>query len=80
MYQTTVAHVCILNMAILNMDKVGYFVCLFDGFISSDFRFVLSLIVLHSGTHPVQSTSKHVNSDDILLSSMSWLAWYTCIF
>ena len=39
-----------VNSAILDMDKVSYFTCLFDGFISSDFRIVVILILLHSDT------------------------------
>ena len=46
-------HLNIMNdvsSAILDMDTVSYFTCLFDGFISSDFRIVVILILLDSDT------------------------------
>ena len=46
-------HLNIMNdvsSAILDMDRVIYFTCLFDGFISSDFNIVLILILLDSDT------------------------------
>ena len=46
-------HLHIMNdvsSAILDMDTVSSFTCLFDAFISSDFRIVVILILLHSDT------------------------------
>ena len=46
-------HLNIMNdvsNAILDMDTVSSFTCLFDGFISSDFRIVVILILLDSDT------------------------------
>ena len=46
-------HLNILNdvsNAILDMDTVSSFTCLFDGVISSDFRIVVILILLDSDT------------------------------
>ena len=39
-----------VSSAILDMDRVSSFICLFDGFISSDFKIVLILILLDSDT------------------------------
>ena len=39
-----------VSSAILDMDTVSSFTCLFDGFISSDFRIVVILILLDSDT------------------------------
>ena len=39
-----------VSSAILDMDMVSSFTCLFDGFISSDFRIVVILILLDSDT------------------------------
>ena len=44
-------HLNIMNdvsSAILDMDTVSSFTCLFDGFISSDFRIVIIIIILCS--------------------------------
>ena len=46
-------HLNIMNVvssAILDMDTVSSFTCHFDGFISSDFRIVVILILLDSDT------------------------------
>ena len=39
-----------VSSAILDIDMVSSFTCLFDGFKSSDFRMVVILIVLDSDT------------------------------
>ena len=39
-----------VSSAILDMDTVSSFTCLFDGFISIDFRIVVILILLDSDT------------------------------
>ena len=51
---TIVAHFGIImndvSSAISDMDRVGSFTCLFDGFISSDFSIVVILVLLDSDT------------------------------
>ena len=39
-----------VSSAILDMDRVSSFACIFDGFISSDFRIVVIPILLDSNT------------------------------
>ena len=39
-----------VSSVILDMDTVSSFTCLFDGFISNDFRIVVILILLDSDT------------------------------
>ena len=63
-----------VSSAILDMDRVSSFTCLFDGFISCDFRIVVILIFLDSEAYALQPTSARANSDDIELYLMSWIS------
>ena len=48
-----------VSSVILDMDTVSYFTCLFDGFISSDFRIVVILILLDSDVYITSAAYFH---------------------